>query len=111
MSGKVALDTDVAIRFLNGNEIIDAFLAKHHDVYLPVIVAGQLIFGALNSKHAEQNLVRHKKLIQKTRLLTITGTTAGVYAKTRLSLKKRASQSPRTIFGSQRCVLRIKSNS
>ncbi len=94
MSGKIALDTDVAIRFLNGNEIIDAFLAKHPDVYLPVIVAGELLFGALNSKHAEQNLARHKKLIQKTRALTITETTAIVYAKTRLSLKKKGKPIP-----------------
>ncbi|TAN42576.1 MAG: type II toxin-antitoxin system VapC family toxin [Nitrospirae bacterium] len=94
MSGRVALDTDVAIMFLNGNETINAFLAKQIEVCLPVIVAGELIFGALNSKHAEQNLARHRKLIQKTQILTITGETAGTYAKTRLYLKKKGKPIP-----------------
>ena len=94
MSGKIAFDTDVAIMFLNGNEVIDALLAKQTEVYLPVIVTGELIFGALNSKHAEQNLARHKKLIQKSRILTITETTANTYAKTRLSLKKKGKPIP-----------------
>lgn len=94
MSGKIALDTDVAIMFLNGNEAIDAFLAKHSEVFLPVIVAGELIFGALNSKHAELNLARHKKLIQKARVLAITETTADIYAGTRLFLKKKGKPIP-----------------
>lgn len=94
MSGKIALDTDIAIMFLNGNEPINAFLAKQTEVYMPVIVAGELIFGALNSKHTEQNLARHKKLIQKSRVLAITETTANTYAKTRLSLKKKGKPIP-----------------
>jgi tRNA(fMet)-specific endonuclease VapC len=94
VSGKIALDTDVAIMFLNGNEIIDTFLAKQAEVYLPVIVAGELIFGALNSKHPEQNIARHKKLIRKSRILTIRETTADTYAKTRLFLKNRGKPIP-----------------
>jgi tRNA(fMet)-specific endonuclease VapC len=94
VSGKIALDIDVAIMFLNGNETIDAFLAKQTEVYLPVIVAGELIFGALNSKNAEQNLSRHKKLIQKSLVLPIAETTANTYAKTRLSLKKKGKPIP-----------------
>lgn len=82
MRGKVALDTDVAIKFLNGDENITNFLLRHTEIFLPIIVVGELIFGALNSKHAEQNLARHKKLIQRTKILEIRETTATIYAKT-----------------------------
>lgn len=94
MSGKIALDTDVAIKFLNGNAHIGKIILKHSDICMPAIVAGELIFGALNSNHAEQNLVRHKKLIRIARLLSVTETTAVTYGKTRLSLKKKGKPIP-----------------
>lgn len=94
MSGKIALDTDVAIMFLNGNQVIDAYLAKYAKVYLPVIVAGELIFGALNSQNVEENLARHRKLIQKSHVLQVSTTTAETYAKTRLALKKKGKPIP-----------------
>lgn len=49
MHGKIALDSDVAIKFLNGDKAIDGFLSQYSEIYLPVIVVGELIFGALNS--------------------------------------------------------------
>lgn len=94
MSGKLALDTDIAIKFLNGDASIDGFLSTYDDIYLPAIVVGELIYGALNSKHAEQNLLRHKKLIQKSKILEITENTANIYAKTRLGLKKKGKPIP-----------------
>lgn len=94
MSGKIALDTDVAIKFLNGNAQIAEILLSHNEIYMPVIVAGELTFGALNSKHPEQNLARHKKLILRARLLTVGEATASTYAKTRLALKKKGKPIP-----------------
>lgn len=94
MSGKIALDTDVAIKFLNGNAQIAEILLNHSEICMPAIVAGELIFGALNSKHSDQNLAKHKKLIQRTRLLTVGEATAITYAKTRLSLKKKGRPIP-----------------
>jgi tRNA(fMet)-specific endonuclease VapC len=94
MPGKIALDTDVAIKFLNGDKTIDNFLLKYSEICIPVIVVGELIFGALNSKHAEQNLARHKKLIQRSEILEIKEATANIYARTRLSLKKKGKPIP-----------------
>ena len=48
MSGKIALDTDVSIKFLNGYTNIDAVLLKYSEICLPAIVVGELVFGALN---------------------------------------------------------------
>ncbi|MCK9418728.1 MAG: type II toxin-antitoxin system VapC family toxin [Nitrospirae bacterium] len=94
MSGKIALDTDVSIKFLNGDTNIDAVLLKYSEICLPAIVVGELVFGALNSKHAEQNLARHRKLIHSTKILAITEATANTYAKIRLALKKKGKPIP-----------------
>ena len=94
MSGKVAIDTNIAIKLLNGDEAIDRCLSIYSEICLPVIVVGELIFGALNSKRAEQNLERHKKLIQKVTILNISETTANTYANTRLILKKKGKPIP-----------------
>ena len=94
MPGNIAIDTDIAIKFLNGDREIDNFLSKYSEVCMPVIVAGELLFGALNSKHPEQNLTRHKKLIQRSKVLDITEATAIIYARIRLSLKKKGKPIP-----------------
>lgn len=94
MHGKIALDTDIAIRFLNGDEAIANHIYRYSEIRLPAIVVGELLFGALNSKHAEQNLLRHKKLINMAVILDVTEITAGIYAKTRLALKKKGSPIP-----------------
>ena len=94
MSGRVAIDTNIAIKLLNGNEAIDNFLSEYSEICLPVIVVGELIFGAMNSKHAEENLARHKKLIQKVTIWEISETTANTYAKTRLVLKQKGKPIP-----------------
>lgn len=94
MSGKIALDTDIAIKFLNGDTAIDIFLSNYSEIYLPVIVVGELIYGALNSTHAEQNLDRHKRLIHRSRILEISESTANTYAKTRMGLKKKGKPIP-----------------
>lgn len=94
MSGKIAIDTNIAIKLLNGDEAINSCLSKYSEICLPVIVVGELVFGALNSKRAEQNLARHKKLIEKVSILEISEITANTYAKTRLALKKMGKPIP-----------------
>lgn len=91
MHGSIALDSDIPIKFLNGDETIESFLSNYTGIYLPVIVVGELIFGALNSRHVEENLARHKKLIQRANILEITEATANIYAKTRFTLKKKGA--------------------
>ena len=52
MSGEIALDTSVAVRFLNGDpEVVTRVLALP-EIYLSSIVAGELLFGAENSTRA-----------------------------------------------------------
>ncbi|MBI1875673.1 MAG: type II toxin-antitoxin system VapC family toxin [Acidobacteria bacterium] len=94
MSGNsVALDTSVAIDVLAGraesltSQPVTEFL-------LPVPVVGELRYGALNSRKAEENLAEVERLVAKCRILDITAATADVYARLRLTLKTKGKPIP-----------------
>ena len=94
MSGNsAALDTSVAIDVLAGlaesltSQPITEFL-------LPVSVVGELRYGALNSRKAEENLAEVERLVAQCRVLDITSATAEVYARLRVDLKKKDKPIP-----------------
>ena len=49
MNGEIALDTSVAVRFLNGDPEVVSRVLTLPEMYLSAIVAGELLFGAENS--------------------------------------------------------------
>jgi tRNA(fMet)-specific endonuclease VapC len=89
----VALDTSVAIDVLADraesltSQPITEFL-------LPVPVVGELRYGALNSRRAEENVAEVERLVVRCRILDITLATAEVYARLRLDLKKKGKPIP-----------------
>jgi tRNA(fMet)-specific endonuclease VapC len=89
----VALDTSVAIDVLADraesltSQAITEFL-------LPVPVVGELHYGALNSRKAEDNLAEVERLVARCRVLDITAATAVVYARLRLDLKMKGKPIP-----------------
>lgn len=46
MSGEIALDTSVAIRFLNGDAEVTERVLVLPEIILPLVVVGELLFGA-----------------------------------------------------------------
>ena len=94
MSGEVALDTSVAVRFLNGDpEVVSRVLALP-EIFLSVIVAGELLFGAENSTRALRNSPRYLEFIEACVVVPIERKTAVVYAQTRLALKRKGRPIP-----------------
>jgi tRNA(fMet)-specific endonuclease VapC len=89
----VALDTSVAIDVLADraksltSQPITEFL-------LPVPVVGELRYGALNSRRADENVAEVERLVARCRVLDITLATAEVYARLRLDLKKKGKPIP-----------------
>lgn len=61
---------------------------------MPVPVVGELIFGALNSKHSDANLRIYRKFIGKTNIIEIKKNTAEIYAKIKFTLKKNGTPIP-----------------
>lgn len=94
MSGEIALDTSAVIRLLNGDSTVAEKVLKLPDLILPVIAAGELLFGAENSARAIQNLPRYLEFISTCTVVPIGRQTTSIYAQTRLALKRKGRPIP-----------------
>ena len=94
MSGEIALDTSVAVRFLNGDTAITARVFAIPEIILPMVVVGELLLGAENSARPLQNLPRYLEFISACIVMPLGRETAATYARTRLALKRQGRPIP-----------------
>lgn len=94
MSGEIALDTSVTVRFLNGDAMIAERVLALPEIILPTIVVGELLFGAENSTRQLQNLPRYLEFIAACVVVPLGRETATAYARTRLALKRKGRSIP-----------------
>ncbi|MBW4671800.1 MAG: type II toxin-antitoxin system VapC family toxin [Cyanomargarita calcarea GSE-NOS-MK-12-04C] len=105
MSGEIALDTSVAVRFLNGDVAIAERVLALPEIILPMVVVGELLFGAENSTRPLQNLPRYLEFMAACLVVPLTRETAAVYARTRLALKRKGRPIPMNdIWISAQCI-------
>jgi tRNA(fMet)-specific endonuclease VapC len=91
---EVALDTNQAIQILNGIRTTGEWLVQYASVFLPVVVIGELKYGALNSASSDKNLAKVQQLADEFRTLEISSNTTIHYARTRVSLKQSGTPIP-----------------
>lgn len=94
MSGEIALDTSIAIRFLNGDAAITERVLTLPEIVLPMVVVGELLFGAENSTRPLQNLPRYLEFISACVVVLLGREAATVYGRTRLALKRKGRPIP-----------------
>ncbi|MBO1351808.1 MAG: type II toxin-antitoxin system VapC family toxin [Hormoscilla sp. GUM202] len=94
MNGEIALDTSVAIRYLNGDRVVVEKVLALPTVVLPLTVVGELLFGAENSGRARQNIDRYLQFIDGCLVVPMGRETAAYYSRTRLSLKRKGRPIP-----------------
>jgi tRNA(fMet)-specific endonuclease VapC len=94
MSGEIALDSSVAVRFLNGEAAVVARVLTLPEVVLPIVVVGELLFGAENSSRPLQNLPRYLEFIEACVVMPLGRETAAVFAQARLALKQKGRPIP-----------------
>ncbi|NJR62941.1 MAG: type II toxin-antitoxin system VapC family toxin [Cyanobacteria bacterium CRU_2_1] len=94
MSGEIALDTSVVVRFLNGDAAITARVLAVPEIVLPIVVVGELLFGAENSTRPLQNLPRYLEFISACVVTPLGREAAATYARTRLALKRKGRPIP-----------------
>jgi tRNA(fMet)-specific endonuclease VapC len=94
MSGEIALDTSVAVRFLNGDRVVTERVLALPEITLPIVVVGELLFGAENSTRPLQNLPRYLEFMAACTVAPLSRDTAAVYSRTRLSLKRKGRPIP-----------------
>ncbi|HMN90779.1 MAG TPA: type II toxin-antitoxin system VapC family toxin [Saprospiraceae bacterium] len=91
---RVAIDTNIAIELLNNNSAVISHLQYYEILFLPVIVSGELLFGAKNSSNQSTNLAKFRAFINACEELAINNLVADAYANVRLSLKQKGKPIP-----------------
>jgi tRNA(fMet)-specific endonuclease VapC len=94
MAGEIALDSSVAIRYLNGEPKAVKAVASLPTVALPLVVVGELPFGAENSTRSLENLTKYLEFINACATPDMGRATARVYSRTRCALKRKARPIP-----------------
>jgi len=90
----VALDTNWAVEILNGVTPASEQLRDYRRIVLPVTVFGELIYGALNSARAEENVAKVEDLCRKCYLAPAGDTVARRYAHLQVALKRKGRPIP-----------------
>lgn len=88
------LDTNVAVALLNGESAVVVREARERRVYLSVVTAAELIFGARRSVRPAENLERYSKLASRRPVLRPDATTAIHYADLRLHTESAGKPIP-----------------
>jgi len=87
MSGKYLVDTNVIIRLLNSNERSVELFNMADEIFIPVIVAGELYYGAKNSTKKQENTHIFIDFISQYSVVDITLPITKVYGEIKIQLK------------------------
>jgi predicted nucleic acid-binding protein len=93
---KIILDTNVYSKLIEGNGILKTIVENSTDVYIPVIVLGELLFGFKNGTRINKNLNLFNEFIEQNRvkIMDTSNETAIIFADIKLSLMKKGRPIP-----------------
>jgi len=92
--GETALDSTTAIRYLNGDSAVVVRVTTLPTVVLPLIVVGELLFGAEHSARPLENLPRYLQFIDACTVVPMGRETATFYSRTRCALRRKGRPIP-----------------
>jgi len=93
VSGSCCIDTSVAIPFLNGErELLERFTQLQ--IWMPPVVAGELLYGAAKSSRTAENTAKVKAFVDDCPLLGWSLAVAEQYATTKAVLKREGRPIP-----------------
>jgi tRNA(fMet)-specific endonuclease VapC len=87
VNGKLAIDTNAVIAYREGNYNIGNLIENADLLFLPVIVFGELLYGAINSTQVHKNKQAVQILLSYSILIPIDESIAIRYANIRFNLK------------------------
>lgn len=91
---QIAIDTNIGIQILNGDEQLATKVRNFEMVYLPIVVCGKLLFGAKNSNKPLSNQIRYCEFMESAIILNINYLVAEEYAHIRKQLKDKGKPIP-----------------
>jgi len=93
-SGNIAVDTSAVIAYMEGIGSVRSLLESADTIFSPVVVLGELLYGAANSAQPEKNEQTVRQILAHSVLLPIDESVAVRYASTRLELKRTGHPIP-----------------
>ena len=94
MSGEYLLDSNIVIDVFRGNQEAIARISQIENIYLPVIVLGELYFGANKSNQLQRRFAEIERLMEVVSVLNITPSTAKVYGIIKEQLRAKGRPIP-----------------
>ena len=94
MLGNTAMDSTMAIRYLNNDTNVVQKVLGMATIVLPLVVVGELLFGAENSARPLENLSRYLQFIDACVVVPMGKQTAEFYSRARYGLKQKGRPIP-----------------
>jgi tRNA(fMet)-specific endonuclease VapC len=88
MAGDYLIDTNIAIAFLAGEQVVIERVLDANATCMSVVTFGELVYGASYSKQLSQNFDRVDHLLRWATLLDINQGVAAIYGNVKSALRK-----------------------
>jgi len=88
------LDTNIIIALLKGESLIAEKIDKAENIYIPVIVIGELYYGSLYSSSSKKNFEVVERLARRYNVLQIDEAAARSYGSIKTVLRKKGTPIP-----------------
>ena len=94
MNGRFLLDTNIVIALFADDAAVRGHLVDEVEVFVPSIVLGELIYGALKSTRVEANLARLDEFARSNTVLSCDVETAQYYGQIKNTLREKGHPIP-----------------
>ncbi len=94
VSGKLAIDTNAVIAYRKGIDEVCAIIDGVEILFLPAIVLGELLYGAINSKQSKENKKAIYDFLENSVLLPVDEAICNRYSTIRFYLKQAGNPIP-----------------
>jgi tRNA(fMet)-specific endonuclease VapC len=93
-SGRFLLDTNIVIALLNGDETVLSHLDRAPEVFIPVVVIGELFFGAAKSDRSPENMAKVERFAASRIIVPCDVNVAREYGRLKHHLKEKGRPLP-----------------
>lgn len=91
---KCLLDTSIIIHSFKRDNVIGERLDRIAEIYVPIIVVGELYYGAYKSGSAEKHIKCIEAFLRSCKILQVDFTTATTYGNIKAALAKKGKPIP-----------------
>lgn len=94
MNGRFLLDTNIVIAIFANDASVKDSLEKAEEVFVPIIVLGELYYGAQKSSRTKTNIARINEFAETSSVLTCNTETSRQYGEIKNSLRLKGQPIP-----------------